>query len=111
MALLKRKPAVEPLSAEVREWLAENVPVESFMAMAGIELPVTELQPRYEKLRCRFCQGIHFRKCPSVQSYELYETGAIHKVVYWPDGSYDDSDVIWPEMIFRDDDVDGPPKA
>lgn len=53
---------------------------------------------------CSFCGGFHHRACPRVSSFELYEakgqnSGGLKQVVFWPEGSWDDSYIVWPEDI------------
>ena len=90
-----RKARVEPIDEATRSWLMEAVDIP---AAFGELSPGTE--PRYESLRCQWCQGIHFRACPRVEELEYHDNGNVRRVRFWPEGSYDDSDVIWPEMIF-----------
>ena len=60
---------------------------------------------------CSFCGGFHHRACPRVSEFELYDStgsnpGHLKRVVFWPEGGWDDSYIIWPEDI-GDDDGDG----
>lgn len=53
---------------------------------------------------CSFCGGFHHRACPRVAEFELYDSqggkpGALKRVQFWPEGTWDDSYVIWPEDI------------
>lgn len=57
---------------------------------------------------CSFCGGFHHRACPRVSSFELYEAkgqtpGGLKQVAFWPEGSWDDSYIVWPEDIGDDD--------
>ena len=52
---------------------------------------------------CSFCGGIHMRACPRVAEFELYQDGKLKRVRFWTDGEWKDSDIIWPEMAFDDD--------
>lgn len=90
--------APSAIDAETRAWFLEPVEVPTAF---GEPSPGT--QPRYEALRCQWCQGIHFRACPRVKQLDYHETGQIKRVQFWPEGSYDDSDVIWPEQVFTDE--------
>lgn len=97
MSLFRRSPPQpEGLDEKTRQWFAEPVPVDGAW-------PQGETQPRYEALRCQWCQGIHFRACPRVESIEYHDNGHVKKVQYWPAGAYDDSDTVYPEMIFTED--------
>lgn len=89
-------PVEEGLDAETRRWLVEAVDDGD----GGTE-------PRYEGLRCPHCQGVHFRACPRVRQISFHESGRVASVRFWREGEYDDSDVIWPELIFAED----PPEA
>lgn len=84
---------------DTREWLAQEVEVE----VGWGEEPRT--QPRFEALRCPWCQGVHFRACPRVESIEYHENGQVRRVKFWPEGAYHDDDVIWPEMVFATEDA------
>lgn len=53
---------------------------------------------------CPFCGGFHLRFCPRVQELELNPDGRMKRVVYWPDGSWTDDHVIWPEMVADEED-------
>jgi hypothetical protein len=52
---------------------------------------------------CSFCGGIHTRACARVAEFELYESGKLQRVRFWPAGEWDDEHVIWPEMGFEED--------
>jgi len=53
---------------------------------------------------CRDCGGWHLRACPRVKAQEWQGQGAgtgnRTKVEYWPSGSYDDSETIYPEDVY-----------
>ncbi len=97
--IFRRRPEEVQIDADVRQWLTEEVeiPPEYYGA------PSPGSQPRYEALRCQWCQGVHFRACPRVRELEYHENGSVRRVRFWPEGEYDDSDVIWPELIFTDE--------
>lgn len=93
-----RKPsAIDP---DVRKWLIEETEIPTAFGE-----PSLGTQPRYEALRCKWCQGVHFRACPRVRELEYHENGTVRRVVFFLEGDYDDSDVIWPEDIFTEGDV------
>ncbi len=46
---------------------------------------------------CSFCGGFHLRACPRVSSFELYETGKLKSAQFWPEDSWNDSYIVWPE--------------
>ena len=57
---------------------------------------------------CSFCGGLHTRACPRVSGFELHESGKLKSVSFWPEGQWDDSYIVWPEMAFEDgDDEEG----
>jgi hypothetical protein len=51
---------------------------------------------------CPDCGGFHLRACPRVKSQEWLGNGNRVKVEYWPDGSWDESAVIYPEDVYDD---------
>lgn len=94
-------PEPEPLiDDETRKWMSEPVEIDPF---------THETQPRWEALRCQHCRGIHFRACPRVREIEYADGGAVRRVVFWPEGRYDDSDVIYPDLIFTAAEADSTP--
>lgn len=56
---------------------------------------------------CPDCGGYHLRACPRVKSQEWEGQGAGTgnriKVEYWPQGSYDDGETLYPEDVFEED--------
>jgi hypothetical protein len=56
---------------------------------------------------CRDCGGYHLRACPRVKLQEWLGEGAGSgnrvKVEYWPSGTYDDSETIYPEDVYEDE--------
>lgn len=52
---------------------------------------------------CDDCGGIHRRTCPRVKRKCFHPNGNVIEVEYWPDGSYDASNVLWPEDLFTED--------
>ena len=87
----------EPLDDDVRAWLTEQVEIP-----ADFGTPSPGSQPRYEALRCQWCQGVHFRACPRVKEIDYHENGQVSRVRFWPEGAYDDSGTIWPEDVFNE---------
>lgn len=52
----------------------------------------------FEKERCKFCLGLHSRKCPAVKEIEYAtDSGRVQRVTFWD--SWDDSAVLWREDI------------
>ena len=99
MIFRRRAEPEAALDPDVREWLTQEVEIPP--EFYGATSPGT--QPRYEALRCQWCQGVHFRACPRVRELEYHENGGVRRVRFWPEGEFDDSDVIWPEAIFVDE--------
>lgn len=57
---------------------------------------------KYHPGPCQTCGGLHARKCPRVRSIEYQAQGdrlIIRKVAYWPEGSWDDAGIMWPEDL------------
>lgn len=53
---------------------------------------------------CSFCGGFHLRACPRVSELEWHDSGGANpghmkRVAFWPEGSWDDSYVIWPDEL------------
>ena len=97
--LTKPLPPVEGIDADTRAWLTEKVDL-----VGELGFSTGETHPRWEAMQCPYCQGIHFRACPRVKSLRYHENGQLARVDFWPDGTYDDSDVIWPDMLFAEGD-------
>jgi hypothetical protein len=51
---------------------------------------------------CVHCGGVHLRACRRVRKIEWHADGSVLKAAYWPDGSWDDDDIIWPEDAYED---------
>lgn len=66
----------------------------------------SERKQRFFVFQCQFCGGIHTGACPKVKSRRHYESGAVREVVFFPDGEWDDSAVIWFEDVFDDGEAD-----
>jgi hypothetical protein len=59
------------------------------------------------KKACEYCGGIHLRACRRVKMFEYNRDQTLRRVVFWQDGSWDDSEIIWPEEVFDEEDADG----
>lgn len=57
-----------------------------------------------DKLPCTDCGGVHERQCPRVKRRCFHPNGNLIEVEYWPDGSWDESSVIWPEDVYDPED-------
>lgn len=55
---------------------------------------------------CEYCGGFHLRNCRRVKVMEWHPDGTLRRVVFWPDGGWDDSEVIWPEDVFDEEELD-----
>lgn len=53
---------------------------------------------------CEHCGGVHLRACRRVKQAEWHADGTLIKVWYWPDGKWDESEIVWPEDAYDDDD-------
>jgi hypothetical protein len=83
--------ASEPLSATDKAYWREADPHDTYQPK----------RPRYVTRRCAHCGGIHLRACPRIKTIEFAPSGEPSRVVFWK--TFDDTDVIWPEAIFADD--------
>lgn len=52
---------------------------------------------------CGDCGGLHRRECPRVRRRVFHPNGNLIEVEYWPDGQYDQSNILWPEDLFTED--------
>jgi hypothetical protein len=57
---------------------------------------------------CPECGGFHLRACPRVKRQVWHPNGNRTEVEYWPPGTWEDQEIIWPEDVFEEDD-DGRP--
>ncbi len=80
---------LEPLDDDIIRGLSEVV-----MTADG---PVT----KFDQLACKFCGGVHVRKCPAVARVGFYENGAIREIEYWKE--WDASNVIWRDQLYEGD--------
>lgn len=69
-------------------------------------------ETEFDRKKCQHCGGLHVRKCPAVQQIDYHPDGKVARVVYFPNGSWDDGDVIWLEDVYAaleggDDDGEG----
>lgn len=53
----------------------------------------------FETRKCSHCGGVHQRACPRVKRMVFGEGNRLAEVEFWPPGQWDDSYVIWPEML------------
>lgn len=53
---------------------------------------------------CLDCGGYHLRACPRVKRQVWLGNGNRTEVEYWAE--WDDSEVIWPEEVFDDEESD-----
>jgi hypothetical protein len=54
------------------------------------------------KTPCEWCGGLHERECRRVKRMVYHPSGErVAEVEFWPDGSWDESAVIWPEDVFE----------
>jgi hypothetical protein len=83
--------ASERLSPEDKAYWREVDPHDTFQPK----------RPRYVTRRCAHCGGIHLRACPRIKTIEFAPSGEPSRVTFWK--SWDDSEVIWPEAVFEDD--------
>lgn len=50
---------------------------------------------------CQWCGGLHQRKCRRVKRMTYHPSGErVAEVEFWPDGSWDEKSIIWPEDVF-----------
>lgn len=50
---------------------------------------------------CEWCGGLHERKCRRVKRITYHASGErVSEVEFWPDGSWDESAIVWPEDVF-----------
>lgn len=94
-----------PLEAEVKAYYRAQIATEQMYPWD----PPASSQARFFLLQCKHCRGVHTQACPKVAELELYDTGAIKRVVLLPDGEWDDSGVIWLEDVFADDEDEPTP--
>ena len=52
---------------------------------------------------CIHCGGIHLRACRRVKRAEWHPDGSLLRVVYWADGKWDESEIIFPEAAYESD--------
>jgi hypothetical protein len=52
---------------------------------------------------CVHCGGVHLRACRRVRKIAWHPDGTVIAATYWPDGEWDDSDIIWPEDAYDDE--------
>jgi hypothetical protein len=55
-----------------------------------------------DKAPCADCGGVHERSCGRVKRKAFHPNGNLAEVEYWPDDSWDKSDILWPEDAFED---------
>lgn len=57
---------------------------------------------------CKHCGGYHLRACPRIKLMKWEGQGAgtgnVIEVEYWPSGEYDDSETLYPEDVFQEED-------
>jgi hypothetical protein len=73
--------------------------------------PLTDEQARqvwadFRDNACRHCGGSHPRACPRVRRLEFHQNGNIASVEFWPPGKWPDEDVLWPEQLPPDPDME-----
>jgi hypothetical protein len=56
-------------------------------------------QTEFERRRCRHCGGLHERACPRVRRMVFAEGNRLAEVEFWQQGQWDESNIIWPEML------------
>jgi hypothetical protein len=49
---------------------------------------------------CVHCGGLHLRACRRLKRAEWHSDGTLLKAWYWPDGKWDESEIVWPEDIY-----------
>ena len=80
------------LDPELARALLQVIEEETVPGLAPVKTTV------FEKERCRYCLGIHSRKCPAVKELEYAtDSGRIQRVTFWP--KWDDGAVLWREDI------------
>lgn len=56
---------------------------------------------------CRDCGGYHLRACPRIKRIQFVPSGSTAgeraEVEYWPPGTWEDSEIIWPEDVYEND--------
>lgn len=52
------------------------------------------------KAACIHCGGIHLRACRRVRHAKYHVDGTLLEVWYWPDGKWDESEIVWPEDAY-----------
>lgn len=57
-----------------------------------------------DKKPCTDCGGVHERMCRRVKRKCFHPNGNLIEVEYWPDGSWDAEDILWPEDVFDTED-------
>jgi hypothetical protein len=58
------------------------------------------------QLPCLHCGGIHLRACRRVKAITWHTDGSTTSAEYWPDGTWDESGITWPEEAYEDDEND-----
>jgi hypothetical protein len=48
---------------------------------------------------CAHCKGYHARACPRVKRMKWHTNGTLAEVEFWPDGSWSDTAIVWPEDV------------
>ncbi len=60
---------------------------------------------------CVHCGGVHLRSCRRVREITWHPDGTVIGAKYWPDGEWDDSNTVWPEDAYDEDEQPREPDA
>lgn len=50
---------------------------------------------------CTICGGLHLRACPRVKRIERHPDGTILAEEYWPPGTWENENIIFPETAYE----------
>jgi hypothetical protein len=51
---------------------------------------------------CLHCGGIHLRACRRVKAITWHNDGSVISAEYWPDGTWDESNITFPEEAYEE---------
>lgn len=90
----------EALDEATRTWLQAPIEVDPQMVIFASAFGLPPPESRFRSMQCETCGGVHFRACPRVKEQRWHENGMKAAAIYWPDGEWSDTDIIWAEDVF-----------
>jgi hypothetical protein len=58
-----------------------------------------QVHEEFRRRRCQHCGGAHARACPRVRRLRFHPDSRLAAVEFWPDGTWADEGIMWPESL------------